>query len=83
MRTTEKLPKRTNAASGKKAHNDNRYIKVGRVRRNSWINQVLPAADILISEREIVHIGNHHRAELAKLGIDSFAYIKMIIGCCN
>lgn len=82
METIKRLPKRTNANSGKKAHNDNRYIKVGRVKRNSWINQALPAADILISEREVVHISSH-REELAKLGIDSFTYIKMIIECCN
>ena len=53
MKTSSKLPKRSNAASGQKAHNESQFIKIGRVRLHSWINEKLPAADILISEREI------------------------------
>lgn len=83
MRTTIKLPKRTNATSGKKAHNDNQYIKVGRVRMNSWIHAFLPSADILISERELVHIFNNHQSELTALGLSAQAYVQMIINGFN
>ena len=38
-----------NATSGKKAHNESHYIKIGRVRLHSWMNEKLPAADIIIS----------------------------------
>ena len=71
--------KRSNVSSGAKAHHDNQYIKVGRVRLNSWINSALPAADILISEREVVHIANRHRLELSKLGMEAFNYVTMIV----
>ena len=80
MKTSSKqLPKRSNANSGKKAHNENRFIKIGRVRLHSWINEKLPAADILISEREIVHVATRHSQELASLGMEAFNYVTMII----
>lgn len=83
MRTTNTLPKRSNAASGKKAHNDNRFIKVGRVRLNSWMNEKLPVADILISERELVHISHKRASLLSKLGLDGFSYVSTIIANCS
>ena len=46
--TTQKLPKKNNAADGRKAHNDNIFYKVGRIRRNSWANAVLGAYDIVV-----------------------------------
>lgn len=79
MRTTNSLPNRNNATNGKKAHNDNRYIKVGRVRMNSWMSSVLPIADIVISERELVHISTKHGKELKQLGIDAILYVESII----
>ena len=84
MKTSSKqLPKRSNANSGKKAHNESQFIKIGRVRLHSWINDKLPAADILISEREIVHIANKHSRELASLGMEAFNYVTMIINQSN
>ena len=77
------LQKRTNAISGKKAHNESQFIKIGRVRLHSWINEKLPAADIIISEREIVHIANKHHQELALLGMEAFNYVTMIINQSN
>ena len=79
MKSSATLHKRNNAASGQKAHNESQYIKIGRVRLHSWINEKLPAADILISEREIVHIANKHKQELASLGMEAFNYVTMII----
>ena len=79
MKTSSKLPKRSNAASGQKAHNESQFIKIGRVRLHSWINEKLPAADILISEREIVHVAHRHSQELASLGMEAFNYVTMII----
>lgn len=79
MKTTFNIPKRNNANSGQKAHNDNRYYKAGRIRMGSWITQKLPAADILISERELVHITNRHSNELHDLGMTSKSYIEMIV----
>ncbi len=83
MKSSATLHKRNNAASGKKAHNESQYIKIGRVRLHSWINEKLPAADILISEREIVHIANKHKQELASLGMEAFNYVTMIINQSN
>ncbi len=83
MKKVIKTLKRDNSKDGRKAHNDNRYIKVGRVRMNSWINKVLPAADIIISERELVHIGNKHNKELVALGFDSMSYVQAIIQSCQ
>ena len=37
------LHKRTNTTNGKKAHNESQFIKIGRVRLHSWINEKLPA----------------------------------------
>ena len=71
MKANIQLHKRTNATSGKKAHNESQFIKIGRVRLHSWINEKLPAADIIISEREIVHIANKHSHELASLGMEA------------
>ena len=83
MKTSSKLSKRSNATSGQKAHNESQFIKIGRVRLHSWMNEKLPAADILISEREIVHIANKHSRELASLGMEAFNYVTMIINQSN
>jgi hypothetical protein len=72
------LPKKNNATSGKKAHNDNKYYKVGRIRRNSWANAVLGAYDIVVSEQELVHIKNKHNTELLQLGMTAFDFVKFI-----
>lgn len=75
--------KRNNANSGRKAHNDNRYIKVGRVRMNSWMSSALSIADIFVSERELVHITNKHSKELNALGLDGLNYVLTIIENCQ
>lgn len=79
MKTTNKLQKRNNADSGKKAHNDNQFIKVGRIRMNSWATAKLPVADIYISERELVHIKNRRGEALGNLGFTAQTYIETII----
>lgn len=79
MLTISSTSKRSNAKSGQKAHNDNQYLKAGRLRMGSWITNKLPAADILISERELVHIRNRHPTELHNLGITAESYIEMIV----
>ena len=63
------------AINGRKAHNDNGWVKIGRVRMNSWISKKMPAADIYISERELVHIQKRHSDELDTLGISSLDYV--------
>lgn len=75
--------KNSHTNNGKKAHNDNRYIRVGRVRMNSWIAKALPVADIFVSERELVHIASKHSKELNALGIDALCYVQTIIGGCQ
>ena len=42
MKAVHQLRKRNNATSGKKAHNESQFIKIGRVRLHSWINEKLP-----------------------------------------
>lgn len=83
MKTTDKLPKRNNADSGKKAHNDNQYIKVGRIRMNSWATEVLSAYDIIIYESELIHIKNRHGKELQTIGMTAFDFVKFIISNYN
>lgn len=79
MKTIKKLPKRTNANSGKKAHNDNICYKVGRIKMNSWATKILSAADIVIYETELVHIYNRHKKELCSVGMDAFDFVKFIV----
>lgn len=83
MKTTNKLPKRNNATSGRKAHNDFAYHKIGRVEYRSWINKKLLVGNIYISDRELVHIQNKHQKELAGLGFTAESYVKTIIQQCT
>jgi formylmethanofuran dehydrogenase subunit B len=71
--------KKSNAGSGTKAHNDNKFLKVGRIRYNSWATTVLKACDIVVSERELVHIYKDHASELEQLGISVFNFVKFIV----
>ena len=80
---TKKLPKKNNAADGQKARNDNTFYKVGRIRYNSWAAIVLKACDIIVYDRELVHIYNRHRKELDKLGFSAFEYVKFIVNNFN
>lgn len=80
MRTTTSLPNRNNATNGRKAHNDNRYYKIGRVRRNSWATSILATYDLVIYESELVHIQNRHGRELRNIGITPFDFVRFI---CN
>ena len=77
--TIKKLPKKNNAADGQKAHNDTKFFKVGRIRYNSWATKVLKAVDIVVSERDLVHIYNSHSAELNQLGMKPFDYVRFIV----
>ena len=80
MKTTKTLPKRNNATNGQKAHNDNQYYKVGRIRMNSWANKILDAYDIIVYETELVHIAKRHNKELKKIGLTPFDFVKFV---CN
>jgi hypothetical protein len=78
-KTTEKLPKKNNASDGKKAHNDSIFYKVGKIKYRSWANKVLKEYDIIVYERELVHIGTHHKTELGNLGLTAFDFVKFIV----
>lgn len=55
------------------------YIKVGRINQTRAKQAHISAADILINQNHIIHIGTKHRKELADLHISAFDYISMII----
>jgi len=69
--------------SGKQVKNDNKLIKIGRIRHNSWANEILKSKDIYIYEGEIVHIANKHKLELKKIGLSSFDFVKFVISNYN
>ena len=79
MKTTKALPKRNNAVNGRKAHNDNRCYKVGRIRMNSWATRLLNAYDIVIYDSELVHIYKRHGKELRSVGMTAFDFVKFIV----
>jgi len=74
---TEKKP------DGKKAHLENPVYKVGRIRYNSWATKVLKACDIVIYERELVHIQTSHGKELDLLGMTAMDFVKFILANFN
>lgn len=82
-KTTKVLPKKNNAGNGKKAHNDNAIYKVGRIRYGSWATQILQSRDIVVSERELVHIHNYHSAELETVGMTAFDFVKFVVNNFN
>jgi len=77
--TIKKLPKKNNATDGQKAHNDVKFFKVGRIRYNSWATKALKAVDIVVSERELVHIQKKHNVELEQIGMTAFDFVKFIV----
>lgn len=77
-KTTNKLPKKNNASDGKKAKHDSRCYKVGRIRFNSWATEILNAYDIVVYERELVHVEKNHKEELEQLGLNAFDFIKFV-----
>lgn len=76
-------PKRSNAADGKKARNDNNRILVGRIRMGSWANKVLKAGNIYIYETELVHINNRHWKELSSIGMTALDFVRFIMANYN
>lgn len=78
MPITNQSPKRNNVRSGKKAKNDSRQFKIGRIRFNSWATASLRACDIVIYETELVHIHNRHGRELGGMGFAAFDFVKYI-----
>lgn len=64
---------------GQKAHIDDRLIKVGRIKFNSWQNKILKATDIVVYESQLIHISNSHGVELSKLGMRPLDYVNFII----
>jgi len=81
--TIKKLPKKNNATDGQKAHNDTKFFKVGRIRYNSWATKVLKACDIVIYERELVHIDTKHHKELNEIGMRAFDFVKFVVSNFN
>ncbi len=79
MKTITTLPKRNNALSGLKAHNDNKPYKVGRIKMNSWATQCLKATDIVVYDSELVHIYKNHGKELSGLGFSAYDYVQLIV----
>lgn len=82
-RIRQTLPKRTNAFDGKKAHNDFDYVFVGRVGYESWMSDKLGVGDIIISERQLVHIQTSKKAALDELVTDALEWVKDIIAKCG
>lgn len=64
---------------GKKAHNDDKIIIVGRIRYNSWATKVLKARNIAIYESGLVHIQNRHKKELSLLGQTALDFVNFIV----
>lgn len=79
MKTTTTLPKRNNANSGQKAHNDNKPYKVGRIKRGSWASRCLKVTDIIVYDSELVHIYKNHGKELESLGMKAFDYVQFVV----
>ena len=75
--------RRDNSADGRKAHHDERCYKVGRIRHRSWATRAMPAGDIVVYERELVHINNQHGKELRKLGLTPLAYVQYVAASFN
>ncbi|MDR0812015.1 MAG: hypothetical protein LBN23_07085 [Paludibacter sp.] len=78
MKDINELPKHNNASSGKKAHNDNKFYKVGKIRYQNWAVKILKATDIVVFESELVHISKHH-PEISRLGLTVFDFIKYVV----
>ena len=79
MKKTITLPKRNNATSGMKAHNDNQAYKVGRIRQGSWATRCLKATDIIVYDSELVHIYKYHGKQLDSLGMKAFDYVQFVV----
>lgn len=75
----KKDTKKIKINTGKKAHFDNKAIKVGRIKWNSWAKKVLAVGDIIIYETELAHVLNRHSIELAQIGLSALDYAKFII----
>ena len=73
----------TEKTDGKKAHFENKVYNVGRIRYNSWATAALKACNIVITERELVHIQNYHGKELELLGMNAFDFVKFIVSNFN
>ena len=39
----------------------------------------IKAADIVVDENHLVHIGNEHKSQLQPLGLNAFDYIKIVL----
>ncbi len=77
------MKKRDNSSSGRKAHHDDKLLKVGRIAHNSWATSKLKAADICIYESALVHIIKRHSTELSRLGITPLDFVKFIVSSFN
>jgi hypothetical protein len=77
------VKKQIKQPEGKKAHFENKVYKVSRIRYNSWATVVLKSCDIVVFERELVHIQNHHGKELAELGMTALDFVRFVTGNFN
>lgn len=64
---------------GEEAHINNHYYVVATISEEDWEAEVLECTDIIISDRDYVHIDNHHPTELTRNGIDAIMYIDAVI----
>jgi hypothetical protein len=55
------------------------YTKVGRISMTIAKKAHIKAADIMIDENHIKHIGNKHKKELEKLGISVMDFVRLIV----
>lgn len=73
-----KLPKKNNANNGLKAKNDAVFYTVGRIKFNSWATPTLKARDIIINEKELIHIEKRHSTEINSAGMNAFDFVVFI-----
>ncbi len=71
--------KKSNANNGKKAHLDDRYIKVGRIKFSSWAVLPMKASDVIIFESKLIHIKNRHHQELDTVGMTAMDFVLFIV----
>lgn len=55
------------------------YTKVGRISMTIAKKAHIKAADIMIDENHIKHIGNKHKKELEKLGVSVMDFVRLIV----
>ena len=63
----ENLPQRATAYDGRKARNVFTYYRVGRIQYGSKLSEHIPIGDIIVSDRQIVHIRDQRKKYIHQL----------------